>query len=165
MNTVRALIIKFIMITAVLWIVLGLYGFTFGDILVSSVLITGVSYIIGDRIILPRFGNVVATIADFGLVFVMLWAFGSYLFEPQEGLGTASFIAALIIGIAEALFHRYLEKSSQDDELTMPEDFTSYRHSMQAEFGTEEDIKRDERNMRNEEEAWVRRDRDDYYSD
>ena len=165
MNTVRALIIKFIMITAVLWIVLGLYGFTFGDILVSSVLITGVSYIIGDRIILPRFGNVVATIADFGLVFVMLWSFGSYLFEPQEGLGTASFISALIIGIGEALFHRYLERDSPDDELTMPEDFESYRNAMQTEFGTEEDIKRDERNMRGEEEAWVRRDKDDYYSD
>ena len=165
MNTVRALIIKFVMITAVLWIVLGLYGFTFGDIIVSSVLITGVSYIIGDRIILPRFGNVAATIADFGLVFVMLWAFGSYLFEPQVGLGTASFISAIIIAIGEALFHRYLERDVQDDELTMAEDFTSYRHSMQAEFGTEEDIKRDERNMRNEEEAWIRRNEDDYYRD
>lgn len=161
MNTVRALIIKFIMITAVLWIVLGLYGFTFGDILVSSVLITGVSYIIGDRIILPRFGNVAATIADFGLVFVMLWSFGSYLFEPREGVGTASFIAALIIGMGEALFHRYLERDVDDDELTMPEDFTSYRYSMQSEFGTEEDIKRDERYMRGEEEAWIRRNEDD----
>ncbi|MBO1915294.1 DUF2512 family protein, partial [Microvirga sp. 3-52] len=56
MDSIRAIIIKFIMITAVIWIVFGLYGFSFGDIIVSSVLLTGVSYIVGDRIILPRFG-------------------------------------------------------------------------------------------------------------
>lgn len=164
MNSMRALIIKFIMITAVLWIVLGLFGFSFGDVIVSSVLITGVSYIVGDRIILPRFGNVAATIADVALVFIMLWFLGSYLFEPLAGLGTASFIAAVIIGIGEAVFHRYLEREVLDD-VTMLEDYDSFRHSMQTEFGSEEDFGRDERNMRDEEKAWLEREKDDYYSD
>ena len=72
MDTLRAIVIKFIMITAVLWIVFGLFGYSFGEVLVSSVLLTGVSYIVGDRIMLPRYGNVVATIADLALVFITL---------------------------------------------------------------------------------------------
>jgi hypothetical protein len=163
MNSIRALIIKFIMITAIVWIIFGLYGFTFGDILVSSVLLTGVSYIVGDRIILPRFGNVAATVADFGLVFIMLWFLGSYLFEPVDGLGTASFIAAVIIGIGEALFHRYLEREVPDD-ITIPEEY-DFRRSMLTEFGSEEEFKRNEIDMRDEEKAWLEREKDDYYSD
>ena len=163
MDSVRALIIKFIMITAVVWIVFGLFGYTFGDILVASVLLTGVSYIVGDRIILPRFGNVVATIADVGLVFVMLWFMGAYLFEPQAGLGTASFIVAVIIGIGEAMFHRYLEREVLDD-VTIPEEY-DFRRSMLTEFGSEEDFKHDDRDMRDEEKAWLEREKDEYYSD
>ncbi|QUW21070.1 YndM family protein [Sporosarcina sp. Marseille-Q4063] len=165
MNSIRALIIKFIMITAVLWIVFGLFGFTFGDILVSSVLLTGVSYIVGDRIILPRFGNVGATIADVGLAFVMLWFLGSFLFEPLAGLGTASFISAAIIGVGEFMFHRYLEREVLDDDVMVDKEFDSFRHSMQTEFGSEEDFKRNESDMREEEKAWLEREKDDYYSD
>ncbi|WP_172372471.1 YndM family protein [Sporosarcina jiandibaonis] len=163
MNSIRAIIIKFIMITAVIWIVFGLFGFTFGDIIVSSVLLTGVSYIVGDRIILPRFGNVIASIADFGLAFIMLWFLGSYLFEPIAGLGTASFISAAIIGIGEAVFHRYLEREVLDD-VTIPEEF-DFRRSMLTEFGSEEDFARNESNMTDEEKAWIEREKDDYYSD
>ncbi|WP_210470560.1 YndM family protein [Sporosarcina sp. 6E9] len=163
MDSIRAIIIKFIMITAVIWIVFGLYGFSFGDIIVSSVLLTGVSYIVGDRIILPRFGNVAATLADFALVFIMLWFLGSYLFEPIVGLGTASFIAALIIGVGEVMFHRYLEREVLD-EIPIPEDY-DFRRLMQTEFGSEEDFMSNDRDLLDEEKAWLEREKDDYYSD
>jgi len=165
LDTIRAIVIKFIMITAVLWIVFGLFGYSFGEVLVSSVLLTGGSYIVGDRIILPRYGNVVATIADLALVFIMLWFLGNYLFEPLEGLVTASLISTIIIGIGEALFHRFLEREVLDDEFIVSKEYDNFRHSMQTEFGSEEDIQFDGRNMREEEKAWLEREKDDYYSD
>ncbi len=93
----------------------------------------------------------------------MLWFLGSYLFEPIAGLGTASFISAAIIGIGEAVFHRYLEREVLDD-VTIPEEF-DFRRSMLTEFGSEEDFARNESNMTDEEKAWIEREKDDYYSD
>ena len=45
MKTITALILSLVMIVAVLWIVLGLYGASFANILLTSVLLTGVSFI------------------------------------------------------------------------------------------------------------------------
>lgn len=109
MDHIKALLIKFIMCTAILWIVLGgFYGVSLFNILTVSVLLTGVSYVIGDLFVLSRFENWGATIADFGLTFFGIWVLGSFLFAPNIPLVTASFISALFISIGEVFFHRYM---------------------------------------------------------
>ncbi|SDI68788.1 DUF2512 family protein [Natribacillus halophilus] len=62
MYHVLALIIKFLMITAVLELIIcPFFGITFGNTLWISLTITGAAYLIGDLWILPRFGNVNCT--------------------------------------------------------------------------------------------------------
>lgn len=142
MEYIKALIIKFIMITAVLWVVLELFGtVTFADVLITSVLLTGVSFI-GDVYILPKIGNVAATIADFGLALIMIWALGSFLFEQPIALGTASLISAAIIAVGEAFFHHYMMNQVIDDDKPLDQTRNIHqRNNLQTEFGTDTDIK------------------------
>lgn len=171
MHSFRALIIKFVMCAAVLWIILGLYGFSFGNIVTTAVLLTGVSFIVGDLFILPRFGNTAATIADFILTFGMVWLLGAYLFGYTGPLGYVSFITAAVIAIGEALFHRYMEKAVLDDMTTQRIDTDLQR--MQTEFGDEPDFKkdRDGRSRRegrdrdgNDDKTELTREKDDFYN-
>ena len=130
------------MITVVLWIVLGLYGVGLGTILTTSVLITGVSFIVGDIFILPRFGNTVATVADFGLTLAMIWLVNTYLFEPFVGLGTASLISAFVIALGEIFFHLYMQSQVfKNEELWSKENEGLNQRDMLTEFGSEVDIK------------------------
>jgi len=112
MKHLGPLLMKLLMCTAVVTIVLGLiYGVSFGDILFISIMLAGISYFLGDLFILPRFGNTIATIADFGLAFVTTWLLGIMVIERIIPLGTASFFVALILAIGEILFHRYMNSS------------------------------------------------------
>ncbi len=75
MKHIVALLIKYTAISAVLLMILGIFqGISIPRILFISLLITRVAYLIGDLFILPKYGNMVATIADFGLSFVGIWA-------------------------------------------------------------------------------------------
>jgi Protein of unknown function (DUF2512) len=98
MKHIGPLFIKFLMSLAVTTIILGLiYNVTFGDILFISILLTGISYFLGDLFILPRYGNTVATIADFGVTFIATWLLGIMVIERIIPLGIASFFVALFI--------------------------------------------------------------------
>ncbi|UOQ94668.1 YndM family protein [Halobacillus shinanisalinarum] len=111
MKYIQALLIKFVMMTAVLWFFLGVFfGISFFDILITSIALTVVSYIIGDLLILPNIGNTAATVADMFLAFVGVWVLGSLLFETSVSLGTISFFLAIAITIGEFFFHGYMKK-------------------------------------------------------
>lgn len=117
MDHVKALIMKFIMCTAVLWIVLGLlYGADFGEILTISVILTLASYAIGDLLVLRSFNNVVATIADFGLSFIMIWLIGLAIIDEPMPIATAAFLSAIVITVGEWFFHQYMKNRVFDDE-------------------------------------------------
>ncbi|KAB7707217.1 DUF2512 family protein [Bacillus aerolatus] len=117
MEHTKALLIKFVMCTAAVWVILGLfYGVDFGEVLTISILLTIAAYIIGDLFILPRFGNVAATIADFGLAYFGIWIFGSMIINENISLGWASFWTAGVIAIAEIFFHNYLANRIFDED-------------------------------------------------
>lgn len=137
----RSFLIKWIMILAVLWVVLGwFYGVSFTDILLTSVILTAVAYV-ADVYILPRVGNVFAAIIDFVMAMVVIWLMGSYLFD-EIPLGTASFISAIIITIGELLFHRYMKNQvSEKQSKTTERDQVYYEPSnLRTEFGSEVDV-------------------------
>lgn len=138
-----ALILKFIMITVVLWIVLGLFGVSLTNILLISIVLTIVS-LIGDMVVFPKVGNVSATIGDFVLSLVVIWLMGSFLFAESVPLGMAAFVSAIIISVGEFVFHKYLQKSFFTKEKAVPEkNFKSYpENNMQTEFGSEVDVKK-----------------------
>ena len=130
------------MITAVLWIVLRwFYGVSFTNVLITSVLITGVGYVL-DVYVLPKLGNVYASITDFVLVLFVIYLVGPYLYIEPIPLGTASFISALIITMGELFFHRYMKDEVFEKDQSV-KDGRGYfqRTDLQAEFAEEQDIK------------------------
>ncbi|MEC0304642.1 YndM family protein [Terribacillus saccharophilus] len=121
MKHVKALLIKFIMILAVLLIVFTLiFDAGVGAVLLMSAVLTLAAYVIGDLLVLSRSGdrskpngdypkrNAIATVSDAVLSFIVLWALGSVLLEPDNNVILASLIATVVIGIGEWIFHRYV---------------------------------------------------------
>jgi len=124
MKHIVALLIKYTAITAVLLIILGIFqDISIPRVLLISLLLTGAAYLIGDLFILPKYGNMIATIADFGLSFFGIW-FLTYLLTNSDftrNIGFSSFIAALIIGGIEVFFHIYMKKVVLHEEDTSRE--------------------------------------------
>lgn len=140
MEHLRSLVIKFVMITAMLAVVFGfLYGVSFGDILTISFILTITAYLVGDLLILPRFGNTAATIADFGLAYLGAWMIGAMIIKEPIRLGTASFLSAALIAIGEVFFHRYVvndvinDKDTTQNRATNSQARPSYQTEMEEE--------------------------------
>lgn len=111
MKHIKALLIKFVVSLALLYIILGLmYEMTFGEVLLLSAVLGLAAYVIGDMLILPRTNNAVATAADFGLAWVIIYWFTDMM-TVADNVFTASLIAALGVGLFEIFFHRYVAKN------------------------------------------------------
>ncbi|ASS69753.1 DUF2512 family protein [Bacillus atrophaeus] len=108
---VKALAIKGIMTIIVLYLVLGLgFNFTFGDTLLMTIVLGVVSYLLGDLYVLPKWNNMIATLADFGLAFLVVWLMGMPLsmgLSPGM-LALAALFAAIVMAIGEYFFHFYM---------------------------------------------------------
>lgn len=142
MDYVKALVIKFVMCLAVLWIVLGVfYNVDFGHILALSLIITPVSFILGDLFILSRFENWGATIADFILVMAVVWLYSINFINEAFPYITAAALSALIISVGEIFFHRYVDRHilHVDDRTVSRDDQRNIDRSLQTEFGEEID--------------------------
>lgn len=109
------LLIKFILITLVLGVVLWMFGMSFMNILYLSVMATVIS-LVGDFFILPRYGNVAATIADFGIVFFVVLFGSAFLLGGVDRVGWAAITPAVLIALTEAFLHKYLRKQIFEDE-------------------------------------------------
>jgi hypothetical protein len=106
------LLLKFI--SSYLAFSIGLDLFFNADLLeisTFSLLLTIVSYLIGDRILLPRIGNGNALVADFFLVYISVWIFGPTVLNSYLQIAWGSIISAFIITGAEALIHWYILRS------------------------------------------------------
>lgn len=115
MNHLKAFTIKFIVSLILLYIVLGLfYAISFSNIFVITLLLVVASYSLGDMVILPRTNNIVATISDFVLTYLVVWLFGDILWLLGDNIGAGIFTAALITSVGVALFefffHMYVSK-------------------------------------------------------
>lgn len=109
MNKTIIFILKFAASLIAFAIALDLFfDAAFADIVSFSLLVTIMSYLLGDRIILPRLGNRNALIADFFLVYASVWVFGSVLLNSYLQIAWGSFIAAGIITLAEVFVHTYM---------------------------------------------------------
>ncbi|MFD1038275.1 YndM family protein [Virgibacillus byunsanensis] len=111
MNHLKALGIKYIFTMIVIFSIFGIfYNASLGRLFWISVLVTGVAYLIGDLFLLPRFGNLVASIADFGLAFIAFWVLGNLLIQVSIQIIPVSLFAAFFITCCEPLFHTYMEE-------------------------------------------------------
>lgn len=113
---ITVLLIKFITCLVAYAVALDLFfDATWVDIIWFSGLTTIVSYLAGDRILLPRIGNSNALIADFLLSYMIVWIFGSVVLENYLHIAWGSIISAFIITAGEYFVHRILLKSMPDE--------------------------------------------------
>ncbi|MGN7177027.1 hypothetical protein BK139_10400 [Paenibacillus sp. FSL R5-0490] len=119
MEHIKAILIKFVMITAVLGIILtGIFDISFTETLIISFILTLGAYVIGDMMIFRMSGdetehtkrNTIATLSDIGLSFVVIWLLSELMASGKDDLAMAAFISALLIGAGEWFFHVYLDK-------------------------------------------------------
>lgn len=108
MKHVKALAIKFVSTLILLYIILGLfYDMSFSNVFLISLVLGISAYLIGDLFILSRTNNTIATIADMGLAFAIIWVMGSNL-TYGNSLFFPSLISAICLGVFEYFFHKYV---------------------------------------------------------
>ncbi|MBE3570556.1 MAG: YndM family protein [Bacillales bacterium] len=135
MKYATILLIKFI--TCVIAFAVGLdlfFDATYLDIFSFSLLITVMSYLIGDRIILPHFGNTSASIVDFLLTYTSVWIFGSILLDNYMQIAWGSIISAVLITIAEVFIHQFILNRFPDAQ---PNRRTKISSSQKLAYNTE----------------------------
>jgi len=107
MKHLGAFVLKFSMTLIVLAFFLGYSsGWFYSEVLVLSLIITLVGYAVGDLWILRRGGNLMASSADFALIFIFIWGIG-LLFKEQV-YEIALLFSALILAVGEWFFHLYI---------------------------------------------------------
>jgi F0F1-type ATP synthase assembly protein I len=125
MDHIKAIIIKLVMITVVLGIILtGIYDGEFSNTFAISIVLTLLAYIIGDLMIFRKAGedsnytkrNTIATISDIVLTFAVIFLMGKYLYVGEDNLFSAALLSAVVVGIGEWFFHKYLNNNVFDEK-------------------------------------------------
>ncbi|WP_022794084.1 DUF2512 family protein [Marinococcus halotolerans] len=108
MKHVKALTGKALMTAALLFLVLSIAnGVSVWSVLGLTIIIGVISYPLGDLVLLPRVKSLFAAAADAGLVFVIVLIAGTVL-SFSGPLLLAAAVSAVLMGIAEYMFHFYL---------------------------------------------------------
>lgn len=135
MNHFKALGIKWIIVGIVTFSLFGIFNHVPIALLFSiSVTVALLSYLIGDLILLPRLGNLLASLADFGLTSGLFLLLSNGLIQVSLPTTLASLAAAFFITCTEPLFHTYLEERifpSVGNQLPL--------NNLQTEFAEESD--------------------------
>lgn len=145
MRHVMVLFIKFVTSVIVFAISLDLFfNATAVDIISFSLILTAVSYLIGELVVLPQLGNRSATIVDFILTYMTVWIFGNIFLDSYIQIGWGSILAATLITASEVFVHRYFMSVMPDaDERDSRNNRFNPRLAFGTEFGEEHDIRED----------------------
>ncbi|WP_428908317.1 YndM family protein [Niallia sp. Krafla_26] len=132
MRHIRNLLVKFIATFAVLFIILGMfYDMSFGNVLAISLVLTLAAYLIGDMLILPRTNNTMATLADFGLAFLVIWLMGENI-TYGDSLLMPALIAAAAIALFEAFFHKSVANQINNENNENQQQSRNLRYQTEA---------------------------------
>ncbi|MTI79561.1 MAG: DUF2512 family protein [Firmicutes bacterium] len=113
MNTISALLVKFVMTFLATWVVFGIIlDNPLSYVTLVALLATAVNYILGDLVVLPKFGNLVAASGDgiMGALTAYIVAIISPVFNTSF---TTLALFAVSIGVFEFFFHKYLLREEQ----------------------------------------------------
>jgi len=107
MDHIKAILAKTVAILLIVWVVMSLLtDVAIMDSIIAGLIITAAIYVMGDLFILRKFGNIVATIADAGTAFLILWLYLGSM--DYNDIVMWSLVAAALIGVFEYMFHKWL---------------------------------------------------------
>lgn len=137
--------VKFILITTVVLSIFAVLSTNFvEEMLFLSIVIVLLSYVLGDLFIVPKFGNLVGTVADFGLSLVILVGYGLMTMNTSFVFLMASIFSAFLIAVGEAFFHYYVQQVITDERKDIYEEpkiiHSQLNSKLQTEMAEEEDI-------------------------
>ena len=111
MKHIIAFVVKYVMVTVILEIILGIFtNLSIAEILTVALTVTVVTYLFGDLLILSLFNNTIAAVSDAGLSWLIIYLF-NYPWPIRNIPLLSALSAAVIIGIGEVFFHMYMEKN------------------------------------------------------
>ena len=114
MRTFMALIVKFALTLGAAAIAGALAGtIDWGLIFMLGLIGTIVNYLVGDLLILPATGNIVASIADGGLAGLLAYFFAVRNTAFAGSVFMFALAFGLIVMVAEFVFHMYLKKDEK----------------------------------------------------
>lgn len=138
MHHIKTLGIKLLITAFTIYTIYGIFANTgWLRLLGISLAVTGISYLIGDMLILRKFGNLTATISDFVLVFMFLFILGGLFLGPNVPLMTTSILSAFFIACSEPFVHGYVINQFSADAFKRL-DWSPIR-KLQTEFAEETD--------------------------
>ncbi len=144
MDHVKAIGIKWTFTIVILLSLLTIFeAATFQQILLISLIVTGVTYVVGDLIVLPSFGNIVTTIIDFGLAFLSVWMLSALFIEQTATIVLIAAGAAYFFSMCEALFHAYMKEKVLPKKRGIVIPFPNMR--LQTEFSEEMHPKKEDK--------------------
>lgn len=109
MHHVKALGLKFLVIAFTIYTIFEIFANAEWLLLFwISLAVTGISYLIGDMLILRQFSNITATVSDFVLTFFSLFILGGLFLGANVPLITTSVLAAFFITCTEPFIHGYV---------------------------------------------------------
>jgi hypothetical protein len=112
-RTAKALVIKYIMTLTILVPTLAVFRTNTWDWLaLIALFITVVNYLVGDVLVLPSFGNAVASVGD-GLMAALTAHIAGVMIPGFRTSSMSLFLIAFFIAIGEFFFHRYLYSSAK----------------------------------------------------
>lgn len=76
--------------------------------IVTSVVLSLVSYVLGDLVILPKTNNTFASVADLLLSFALLWVLCTIFYQAFSLAGL--FLTSFAISVVEVFYHDYLQR-------------------------------------------------------
>jgi hypothetical protein len=110
---VIAFSIKFLSTLFVLGIILGLFfNYSILDVLTISIVLSTAGYVLGDLYLYRRSNNLTATLADFGMTFLVVW-FMSVNLTYEDDLLTATLLAATGVTVYEYFYHRIVPRDTR----------------------------------------------------
>ncbi len=111
MKTTIAIIIKFFVTLGAAWLSFMVFGMmTIWTALIIAAVGTAVNYLVGDLVLLPRYGNTAASILDGVMAGVLAWVVLLFIPGADYVLSTG-LIFAVTVTITEFFFHMYLIKA------------------------------------------------------
>ncbi len=120
-NTATALLVKFVITffaAAIAFMLLGSPGMTTAGsatwlwIFIIGILATAANYLLGDLYVLPKYGNIVASIGD-GITAALVAYIIALITAAFDTTFASLAIFALLVAVAEYFFHRYLKQSEK----------------------------------------------------
>ncbi|UOQ44185.1 YndM family protein [Halobacillus salinarum] len=107
MEYVKVIALKFIISFSILYLILGIaFDTVLGNVFLITLVLSIVSFAIGDLLILPRTNNTVATVADFFFGFVVIYLMSAAL-STGLNLFIPALFSAIVIAVFEMMFHKY----------------------------------------------------------